>query len=927
MNAYNLLRAKSIKEEQPEDRNLLLKDHILQVIKRLEDLYAYTEENKSQISNPWINEEIKRKQLFLAITKGLFIHDLGKIDAGFQRKLFAENVEEDVWKELSKIFNWNKFPKQKIKRHEYLSIFWSCFLLNDEKEAEWNAKIRTAILFHHYNKFYTDSERELLEIIKNNQNASKEYIKFLLKYQNILKEFLKSAIEEVKKNCRYDFVKNAMDELESEINFEKLKDLNTSIEKHLPDIGVEIYDPETSEGKDETFILTAGILKRCDHSASAEIPIEELNNISLTFSKIEENIANSINKISKKEEDFWQKKILVDNASNYLLLVAPTGSGKTEFALLWAKKQQRKLIYTLPLRVALNDLFARFQDYANKNNSNMNENIVSLLHSTAFIEYLKQERSGTEGALIDQKVHTSKNLASPLILTTPDQVLLTSLNFHGADRLKSIYPFAAIVVDEIQAYDPEMAAIIIKSLQDIKKLGGNILVMTATYPPYFRTFLSGSKKTELDFKEIGPKNPQNIKNYNIKRHKVELIDASFELEKDDKETNKKSNDNTFKPSNEFKEKIESQIKVADKNILVICNNVRKAIEIYKFLKCNYSAEKHINILHSRLIEGVKKDRVNFIKDKIKEKLESRKAERVILVATQIVEASVDIDFDVIITEISPIDSQIQRWGRVFRNRIDKEGNPLDYKDNESNVIIFKRSNKITNLIYDKYTIDKTIECLDEKNKEGSFSNPLTYEDEKKLVEHTFDKVIEKNGEKITLKTHYEEEIEYLINQLEYFSIEKKSEAQRMFRKIAGLSFVFPDIMEIDVTNNDEQSELKKEFASIIRDKKNKDISWKEIISKIRERIPHIDDDKKLMWCLRELLYHYSINIPLYHSDRKQDEGNYVYNHEFKGFYVSLTPDKHNRKEVLEMGIDKIEDIDDSYKKEFGNSYQDSSNII
>lgn len=917
MSAYDLLRAKSIREEQPEDCNILLKDHIIQVIKRLEELYDYAKVNKGAISNSWLKDDKKRDRLFSAIAKGLFIHDLGKIDAGFQYKLFSKDDKDDTWNDLRGLFGWKKFPEQKIKRHEYLSIFWSYFLLDDTKEKEWNAKIRTAILFHHYNKFYTDSEKEFLEIIKVNQNASKDYLKFVLNHKDKLEEFLKSTIGEVKRNSKFDFVKTAMNGLESDITFNKLHDLIDKIKKHSPDIEAEIHDPETN--KDETFVLMSGILKRCDHSASAEIPIEEINDISLIFKRIEENITKSI-KTTAKEENFWQRKVL-ENNSDYPLLVAPTGSGKTEFALLWAKKQQRKLIYTLPLRVALNDLFTRFQNYAYINKQNTDENLVSLLHSTAFIEYLRQEKSAAEGALIDQKVHTSKNLASPLVLTTPDQILLTSLNFHGADRLKSIYPFSAIVVDEIQAYDPEMAAIIVKSLKDIEKLKGNILIMTATYPPYFEKFLSEFAKVEIT-------NSQNIKNYDVKRHKVELMDASFELEKDSKNKNKKSV-NEFEPSDTFREKIGSQIDIPDKNILIICNTVRKSIRVYDFLKNKYHDENnYISILHSRLIEGIKKDRVNCIQNLLKGKSEGKKSKRIILVATQIIEASVDVDFDVILTEISPIDSQIQRWGRVFRNRKDHLGNPLNYKEHDPNIIIFKKADRITNLIYDKNTIDKTIECLDEKNNENGFLDPLKYEDEKKLVEQTFSKLVEKNGIQITLKKYYEEQIQYLISNLEYFSIEKKSEAQRMFRKIAGLSFVFPDIMETDNDKNDDnqKSKLKKEFASIIKDKKNKDMSWKEIIYKIREKIHNDEDDKKLQLNLRQLLYQYSINIPIYHSDRKEGEGQYIYNHEFKGFYVFLIQE-NKTSEILEMGIDRIQDIDESYEKEFSNSHLYSSSIL
>lgn len=117
------------------------------------------------------------------------------------------------------------------------------------------------------------------------------------------------------------------------------------------------------------------------------------------------------------------------------------------------------------------------------------------------------------------------------------------------------------------------------------------------------------------------------------------------------------------------------------------------------------------------------------------KSDLRKGRKVILVATQVVEASVDVDFDFMITEISPIDSQIQRWGRVFRSR----GN-AEYNFDEPNILIFigkeengqRKFDRGTVAIYDRDVLVKTIDIL-----KSSQNKPLSYLDERDMVEQTF----------------------------------------------------------------------------------------------------------------------------------------------------------------------------------------------
>ncbi|MEM4719784.1 MAG: CRISPR-associated helicase Cas3' [Candidatus Pacearchaeota archaeon] len=877
MSLYELLRAKSINEEEYEDKNLLLKDHIIQTMQRLTQLYDYIKRNKQFLTNILFTEEEKTKKLFISITKALFIHDLGKIDINFQNKLFNKKIEKDKLNEIKgNLKNWNTL--RNIKRHEYSSLLWSYFLLNDEKDKEESGIIRTAILLHHYNKFYTNKEKELLEIIREDKEACEKYLYFIYTNKDKLKEFLQELIKELKETINYDFINEAIEQIE--LNFEKLEFLLKQIKDKKPGINFNMYEPEIDDKNYEKFIMMSGILKRCDHCASANISIETTESIENTFDKIKTEIEQKI------KDKIWQKEILEDFPIEDGLLIAPTGSGKSEFALMWTEKQPRKLIYVLPLRVALNDLYKRFNEYIYTNSTEVTKNeMISILHSTAFIQYYEQEKENQDGSSIYQKLNTTKNFSTSIILTTPDQILLSSLNFFGSDKLKSLYPISTFVIDEIQAYNPEMAAVIIKSIQEIKNMGGNILLMTATYPPYFRKFLN-NPDISPNFKESEKikENKQIVKNYTKKRHKIELEKGPF--------INKKENIVNEK----FKEKLKSYM-MENKNILIICNTVKKSIKIYDFIKNEYKEYKdNTFILHSRLVEIQKQKKLERIKEKLGK-------QRIILVATQIVEASVDIDFDVLITEISPIDSQIQRWGRIFRNRQN------DYDSNAPNILIFTENE---DNVYYKNAVETTKQQLEEYLKNNS-SKILSYEDEQLIVEKTFKEKI--NGK--TLTEDYEEQIEYTLKNLNYFTVEKKTEAQRLFRKIAGVKYVFPDLME---SNDTEQTEVIKEFAKILKNKEFRKKSWNQIIAELFKNKEELKSEEftKIKLNLLKTIEQYSIQIPWWEKEnmeKKKGKSKDEF-YKFKDFYVYIIKEDNKKNELVEKGFDSIiEEVEDPIEDE------------
>lgn len=892
INLLNLLRAKS------EGEKVLLKEHTLESLKRVKQLMEFVEKNEMV----GIFEEFGGfNNFFEALSIAVTLHDLGKIDYYFQKRMYGK-AEVEKWQKLEKFFNLLKMVK--FKDHEILSAIWASLLLPNNDR--WIKMVRTAILLHHKNDFYyseIQEERNLAEIIKHcGEKKIRGYLEFLDKKWNELKVFLENLISYLRSEIKDEFISSSLKKIE--ISHSRIKDFLELISNGGDLIKFAEFYEIDNENPDYDFLVFLGCLRRCDYSASGEIALERID------IKLEEIHRNLEERIKEKvgAKSMWQEELIEKiEPLKFAVLIAPTGSGKTEFALLWNARSKRKLLYTLPLRVALNDLFSRLKD-------NYFKEGVDILHSTAFIEYLEEELD------VEKRLMASRLLSSPVLLTTPDQVFLTSLNYYGSDKVVAVYPLSCVVVDEVQAYDPEMAAIIIKTLQIVQKVGGSVLVMTATLPPYFEPFFFKDKQEDvrvpeefgLEFEKVDVRSVrEEVKNYNLMRHKIKIVD-DYLTEYSEEKALVKVNERLSKDY--LKRYYDKQ-----KNVFIVLNNVSKAIGVYKRL---FEERKYKNVflLHSRLIEKEKSRRIKLIKailskngvdvEKFKGHEDVDITEPIVVVATQVIEASVDLDFDVMITEVSPIDSQIQRWGRVYRNRNE------DYDGKLANIVLFvgksengeSKVDEGTIAVYDKEVVLKTIKVLKKYN--GKF---LNYEDERKLIEEVFNEKIETEKGGVSLKELYINKIMQNLEFLKYcsVSISKRSEAQRLFRRIAGVQVVIPVLME---TGNSEDP-ICKVFAGIIKEPENRDMTWREIVKDIEDKT----GQKKSEWELRKRLYEYSVSVPIFYFDKLKRIG--LITHEFKGFYVVDVP-KEMKEEILKYGIDgyiieKLKTMEENILKEEG----------
>lgn len=461
----------------------------------------------------------------------------------------------------------------------------------------------------------------------------------------------------------------------------------------------------------EQYCLLKGLLHRLDHSSSAKIEVEDN-----TKEEIAELVENSITKKGYQLRDI--QEFSKQNQENNLLVIGSTGIGKTEAALLWSKNN--KTFFTLPIRISINAIFERIHQEIGYQH-------IGLLHSTAQ-DYLHEKE---EFELNTESYVQSKNLAQKITTCTIDQIFPFVFKYKGYEKMYATLAYSKIIIDEIQAYSPEIVAIILKGLQMIHQIGGKFMVMTATLPRIY--------KEELEKMGIEFQYNEFIKD--IKRHKIQLQEK-----------------NIIEDVENIKEKGKTN------QVLVICNTINKAIELYGKLK-EINCE-NIHVLHSRFILEDRNEKEEQIKEFSKNKKEFG-----VWITTQIVEASLDIDFDYLYTEMSTLDSIFQRFGRCYRNR--------EYTKEEPNIFIYTKEVTGIKYIYDEEIYHKSMELL------KPYNEKLIEEREKiKLVDQLYSREVLKGTKFLS---HFESGMDILNNIIDYDT--NKREAQKLLRNIDNITVI------------------------------------------------------------------------------------------------------------------------------------------
>ena len=610
----------------------------------------------------------ERERLARVLIEAGAYHDLGKAATGFQAMLRKDR------KTLREEGGWGH-------RHETLSTAIAR-VLNPELES----CVLFAILTHHRN------------LPEENVVGSGEkclpHLELPPRFGGLSGETWQQMLSEMREN--WESFTDLLNRLSREIkvDWQPLNPNHSFLDLGLNNFWLKRLRQREEISKDEKWraSLLRGLLVTSDHIASSVDPITGKHPEILDVP----SLANFDNEIKEKELrgepilPFQEKAGQTDGSA---ILKAPTGSGKTLAALLWAAHNQTenaRFFYVLPYTASINAMTDRFKQIFPK------ESVGVLHHRNA--DYLFRSMENDELSQLE-KNETARHLGSlaremyhPIRVCTPHQILRFALCGRGWETGLSEFPQACFVFDEIHAFEPLLTGLTLATVKLLtnEPFNAKVLFASATLPRFLEEFI----KREIGIETIIEPNAENEFDRKVcdkVRHTIEVRDGSLL---------------------ENLPHIANEIKSSGESALIICNHVTTSQTVYRFFDEN--GFEDVTLLHSRFNS---RDR-NHIETKItarklkeekeseKKLIESGKRRPAILVATQTVEVSLDIDYDRGYSEPAPADALGQRLGRINRSGSRKDENDLP---KPAQVIVFAEPS--AGHLYDETLTTSTVEKL------------------------------------------------------------------------------------------------------------------------------------------------------------------------------------------------------------------------
>jgi CRISPR-associated endonuclease/helicase Cas3 len=403
-----------------------------------------------------------------------------------------------------------------------------------------------------------------------------------------------------------------------------------------------------------------GLLMGADHFASAliyktEKEIERIfNTPDLSFY----NRQHSLYPLSYKDALAPQKHTIV---------VACTGAGKTDYLF---RRCRGRVFYTLPFQASINAMYKRVDNDLEKNNPELD---IRVLHSASCIVKRKE----------DEETALQNLIGSAVKILTPHQLAALAFGMAGYEALLLDIRGCDVILDEVHTYSGVSQALVLKLIKILKQLGCRIHIGTATMPSILYDNIKQLLGEDVLEVKLEDKQLENFDRHIT--HKLASFEEAYPI---------------------IQQAVEHQQK-----ILLVFNQVKKAQEVFESLQELYPDVSSL-LLHSRFKRGDRNDKEKQLLGLDEEGkpvgIFNTGNEACIVVSTQIVEVSLDISFDVMITEAAPLDALVQRFGRINRKR--NEETIGTYKD----VYIIRPGENIKETRpYDFDTVKKSFEVLED----------------------------------------------------------------------------------------------------------------------------------------------------------------------------------------------------------------------
>ncbi|MDO9680874.1 MAG: CRISPR-associated helicase Cas3' [Bacteroidales bacterium] len=322
---------------------------------------------------------------------------------------------------------------------------------------------------------------------------------------------------------------------------------------------------------------------------------------------------------TRKSELYPLSLISTEDKRKHTLVTAPTGAGKTDFLL---RRCKGRVFYTLPFQASINAMYERIKGDLNNPDAD-----VRLLHAASSIKL--------ENGTVEEKI-LQRHIGASIKVLTPHQMASLVFGTKGYEAMIADIKDCDIILDEIHTYSETTQAIVLKIVEILFNLGCCIHIGTATMPSVLYDRLVDILGGSDNIYEV--KLPDKVLD-TFNRHIIHKSDSMESL------------------SNVINEAIQQNQK-----ILLVCNQVKRAQSLFDNLSERYPHVEKM-LIHSRFKRGVRSQLESDLRN-----LYNNSTGACLVVSTQVVEVSLDISFDLMVTECAPVDALIQRFGRINRKR-------------------------------------------------------------------------------------------------------------------------------------------------------------------------------------------------------------------------------------------------------------------
>ena len=597
-----------------------------------------------------------------------YCHDFGKASTYFQNKLISENITQ---------------KQKRLSEHGLISAFFGYFVAIEKFDKRLASFVFMAIKYHHLNlgnseemqKVKEDDIENVLEIFEGIKANSAEIDRI---YQHFL------GIENITSKFE-QFLENNFpeDELEYLVMYFW-------------------YKSDYEDNDIFVFMLLFSLLIYADKQ-DAIFRDKELfvyDELSINSGKVEEFKDAYFKNREKTPLDETREKIyqsLIDEFSNkevsskkLFFVKLPTGAGKTLLLyklamIIYEQKSYQRVFYLLPFITLIEQNANILKELLEFMNIDANDNRIFLEKHSLSGEF-KLNSNDSDEYDIDKKQFLFDTLESKFTVTSFHQLFYGVFKRKNA-LLKRFHQFAnsIILIDEIQLIPLEHMYVVTQFLKFMSEIFNcKIIVASATFPNIKKEILSSSHT----FKEIDKiLTKQEIDSF-FNRYEINIDLSKVYCE-----------ESLYK---KIDEKLETR-----RDLLFRVNTVNVANEIYEYLlSCNSDEynEENIFLLTSAVAPIVRKSIIKQIKEN------SKKGIKQIVVATQLIQAGVDISLEDGFEELAPLDLMVQSMGR--RNRSAE-------KDDIGRADIIKIARVINGRefegykIYNQYDMKQTIDILNE----------------------------------------------------------------------------------------------------------------------------------------------------------------------------------------------------------------------